>query len=187
VLTLLTKNSVLRIKDVSLNKTRTGILIVLKNMGGKIEIENQREIAGEDLGDIIAYSSKLQNVDIPEEIIPNIIDEIPILTVAGVFASSSFKINKVAELRGKETDRIKAICYNLNLLGLSVNELENGFDVSGNMKNEKVIFESFEDHRIAMAFAIMSLLLKQGGKVNNFNCVNISNPNFLSQLKLIVR
>jgi len=187
VLTLLTKNSVLRIKDVSLNKTRTGILTVLKNMGGKIEIENQREIAGEDLGDIIAYSSKLQNVDIPEEIIPNIIDEIPILTVAGVFASGSFKINKVAELRGKETDRIKAICYNLNLLGLSVNELENGFDVSGNMKNEKVIFESFEDHRIAMAFAIMSLLLNQGGKVNNFDCVNISNPNFLSQLKLIVR
>ena len=187
VLTLLSENSVLRIKDVSLNKTRTGLLTVLKNMGARIEIENQREIAGENLGDIIAYSGKLQNVETPEEIIPNIIDEIPILTIAGVFAEGPFKINNAAELRGKETDRIKAMCHNLMLLGLAVHEYENGFTVSGNLKNEKVVFESFEDHRIAMAFAVMSLLLKQGGKVNNFNCVNISNPNFLSQIKLITR
>jgi 3-phosphoshikimate 1-carboxyvinyltransferase len=187
VLALLSDNSVLRIKDVSLNKTRTGLLTVLKNMGGKIEIENQKEIAGESLGNIIVYSSKLQNVEITEEIIPNIIDEIPILSIAGVFAEGPFKVNKAAELRGKETDRIKALCYNLKLLGLKVNEYDDGFNISGDLKDEKATFESFEDHRIAMAFSVMSLLLKQGGKVNNFDCVNISNPNFLSQIKLIAR
>ncbi len=187
VLALLSGNSVLRIKDASLNKTRTGVITVLKNMGAKIEIENQREVAGESFGDIIVHSSNLKNVEIPKEIIPNIIDEIPILTISGVFAEGSFKINNAGELRGKETDRIKAMCYNLRLLGLSVDEYEDGFEFSGKLNNEKVTFESFKDHRIAMAFAVMSLILKQGGNVGNFDCVNISNPNFLSQVKLISR
>lgn len=187
ILTLLTKNPSLTIKNVSLNETRTGIIYILKKMGAKIETKNYRTIAGEPLGDLIIYSSKLKNINIPGEIIPNIIDEIPILSIAGIFAEGSFTINNAGELRGKETDRIKAICQNLKLLGLTVEEYEDGFSFNGEIENDSPVFESFGDHRIAMAFGILSLLLQGGGKVNNFECVSISNPNFINQIIRIVR
>jgi 3-phosphoshikimate 1-carboxyvinyltransferase len=187
VLALLSKNSVLRIKDVSLNETRTGVLTILKQMGAKIETNNERTIAGEALGDIIVKSSTLNNVEIPVEMIPNIIDEIPILSIAGIFADGKFKIKNAAELRGKETDRITSICHNMKVLGLDVEEFDDGFIVSGEIKNYSPVFESFGDHRIAMAFGILSLILQEGGKVNNFDCAGISNPDFLNQLKEVCR
>jgi 3-phosphoshikimate 1-carboxyvinyltransferase len=185
VLALHTRNSFLKIKDVTLNETRSGILKVLTEMGGKIEIENQKETSGELYGDIIIRGSRLHNVEIPAEIIPNIIDEIPVLSVAGIFSEGDFKIKNASELRGKETDRIKAVCHNMKLAGMHIEEYEDGFCISGSPGDRKVMFESFGDHRIAMAFSILSLLLKKGGAVNNFTCVNISNPQFLSQLKQI--
>jgi 3-phosphoshikimate 1-carboxyvinyltransferase len=187
VLGLLMPDSCLRIKNVSLNPTRTGILDVLKNMGGNIETENEKEITGEPFGDILVRSSKLKNIPLPEEKIPNIIDEIPILAIAGIFAEGDFEIKNVSELRGKETDRIQAICYNLKKTGLEVEEFEDGFNILGNMNQNFSNFESFDDHRIAMAFGVLSLLLKQGGKVNNFRCVSVSNPDFLNQLNKIIR
>lgn len=185
VLAALAPGSLLQIKNVSLNETRTGIITVLKNMHAKIEIENKRNVAGEDLGDLIIFHSNLTNIEIDPNIIPNIIDEIPILSIAGIFAEGKFEIRNASELRTKETDRIKSICYNLNQLGLSVEEYEEGFSFTGEIKTKFPHFDSFGDHRIAMAFSILSLLLKDGGTVQNFNCVNISNPNFLSQLKSI--
>ncbi len=185
VLALLTKNSLLKIKDVTLNETRSGILKVLTEMGGKVEIENRKENSGEVYGDIVVQGSRLHNVEIHSEIIPNIIDEIPVLSVAGIFADGEFKIKNASELRGKETDRIKAVSSNMKLLGLETEEYEDGFKVSGNIGSNKAAFESFGDHRIAMAFSVLSLLLKQGGSVNNFGCVNISNPQFMEQLKKI--
>ncbi len=187
VLTMLLPDSILRIKDISLNSTRTGILEILKKMGGKIEIENEKEMAGESFGDLIIKSSTLNNIEIPENIIPNIIDEIPVLSIAGLFAEGKFTVKNATELRGKETDRISAICHNFKKLGLYVEEYPDGFSVNGEIENLFPVFECFNDHRIAMSFGILSLLLKEGGKVNNFECVNISNPNFVSQLKNIVR
>ena len=187
ILTLLTENSSLTIKDVSLNKTRTGIIDVLKQMGGKIEIKNIKEIAGEEFGDISISSSTLNNIEIKPEIIPNIIDEIPILTIAGIFAEGDFEIRNAQELRAKETDRISAICSNLKLLGLNVEETNDGFAVNGNIEKKSPIFESYQDHRIAMAFGVLSFMLKEGGKVNNFDCVNISNPDFITQMEKIIR
>jgi len=187
VLTLLSKNSSLQIKNVSLNKTRTGILEILKSMGGEIEVEKEKEISGEISGDILITSSILHNITLPENLIPNIIDEIPILSIAGIFAEGEFKLENAAELRGKETDRIAAICFNFKKLGLDVHEFSDGFFVKGGIKNNVPVFESFNDHRIAMAFGILSLLLNDGGKVNNFECVNISNANFMNQLYNIVR
>jgi len=187
VLTLLLKNSELKLNNVCLNETRTGILKVLKEMGGDIEIQNEKESNGELFGDIIVRSSKLKNVVIENEIIPNIIDEIPILSVAGLFAEGMFKIESAKELRKKESDRIKSLCYNYRLLGVIVDESPDGFSISGEIKNHSPSFESFDDHRIAMAFSVLSMLLKEGGKINKFECVSISNPNFISQLKRIVR
>ncbi|MGA8264214.1 MAG: 3-phosphoshikimate 1-carboxyvinyltransferase [Ignavibacteriaceae bacterium] len=186
VLTLLSENSSLTLKNVSLNETRTGYLEVLKKMGAHIKIDNKQEKAGEEFGDVFVESSKLNNVEIPEKIIPNIIDEIPILSIAGLFAEGRFEINKASELRKKETDRIKAVCENLRLIGLNVEESEDGYSISGSPKNIKAEFQSYGDHRIAMAFGILSMLLPNGGKVNDFDCVKISNPEFMKQIKNVV-
>lgn len=183
VLTLLAKDSELIIKNVSLNPTRTGIINLLSSMGGNIEIENEIMMNGEICGDIKVKSSRLKNIDIPEEIIPNIIDEVPILSVAGLFAEGNFKINHAKELRIKESDRIKSLCYNYKLLGLDVVEEDDGFELHGNIQNETdILFESFGDHRIAMAFAVLSMQLKNGAAVNQFESVAVSNPDFLEQI-----
>jgi 3-phosphoshikimate 1-carboxyvinyltransferase len=186
VLTLLTPNSELIIKNVSLNPTRTGFIEVLKQMGADISFEDIRTSSNEEYGNVIVKSSSLKNIKISSQIIPNLIDEIPILTIAGIFADGDFMIENAKELRVKESDRIKSICYNLKLLGLIVEESEGGFNVSGSIKISNPVFESFDDHRIAMAFAILSMLLEYGGEVNGFECVSISNPLFELQINSIV-
>ena len=182
VLGLLTKNSAILIRNVSLNETRTGVINILQQMGGKIEIDNEREEKGEKVGDIRVYSSKLKNVSIPRTIIPNIIDEIPILSVAGIFAEGNFKITNAKELRVKESDRINSLCVNFKRAGLTVDEFEDGFELSGTVSNKETIFESYGDHRIAMAFGVLSMLMKNGGSVNDFECVGVSNPQFVEQV-----
>lgn len=186
VLTLLSSNSELWIKNVSLNPTRTGFIEILKKMGANILYENIKYSSNEKYGDVYVKSSKLTNIKIASEIIPNIIDEIPILTIAGIFASGSFVIENAKELRVKESDRIKSICSNLKLLDLDIQEFDDGFSVTGNIKNNKVVFDSFGDHRIAMSFAILSMLMENGGEVNDFECVSISNPMFEEQINKIV-
>lgn len=185
VLALLTKNSELVIKDVSLNTTRIKCLSVLESMGGKIQIYEKGISSNEIIGDVIVKSSKLSNVHISSDIIPLIIDEIPILTVAGIFADGNFELRGASELRVKESDRIRTLCLNLRKLGLGVKEFEDGFSVDGDVKKVSEPFESFGDHRIAMAFAILSCLLDEGGKVDGFECVSVSNTDFLKQLQAI--
>jgi len=186
VLALLTKDSEILIKNVTLNETRTGVLQIIREMGGRIVIENEIVENGEKRGDIRVFSSELKNIEIPELIIPNIIDEIPILSVAGVFANGNFVVRHAKELRVKESDRIKSMCHNFKLMGLNVEEYEDGFEVSGNIKGDNFAFESFGDHRIAMAFAVMSMLLNSCGKVNGFESANISNPNFIEQVTELI-
>ncbi|MCX6174255.1 MAG: 3-phosphoshikimate 1-carboxyvinyltransferase [Ignavibacteriales bacterium] len=183
VLGLLTKNSKLIIRNVLLNETRTGVINILQQMGGKIEIENEREEKGERVGDIRVHSSKLKNVSIPKTIIPNIIDEIPILSIAGIFAEGNFRINNAQELRVKESDRIKSLCSNFRKAGLRVDEFEDGFELSGNVSNAETLYGSYGDHRIAMAFGVLSMLMTNGGSVHDFECVGISNPQFVAQIK----
>lgn len=150
-------------------------------------MKNIRTSSNEDYGDVLVKTSHLKNIKIDPEIIPNIIDEIPILTIAGIFAEGDFEIENAKELRVKESDRIKSICYNLKLLGLKVKEREDGFSISGSIKKIKPIFESYGDHRIAMSFAILSMILDDGGEVNNFECVAISNPKFEEQIHSIIK
>ncbi len=187
ILTLLAKNSEVILRHVSLNETRTGIISVLKEMGANIEITNKKTSNNELYGDLIVRSSELHSIEIPKEIIPNIIDEIPILSVASVLGTGKFEVRNAAELRVKESDRISALVHNYKLLGLDVEEFTDGFSVSGAIQNENPIFESFHDHRIAMAFAILSMFLKNGGSVSNFDCVKISNPQFLEQVKSLLQ
>lgn len=186
VLALITEQSEIVIKNVSLNETRTGIIDILRLMGGRIEIENAKEEKGEKVGDLRVFSSMLKNVEIPFTIIPNIIDEIPVLSVAGIFADGNFKISGAKELRVKESDRIKSLCYNFGLAGLDVTEFEDGFELHGKVTDDSVMFESFGDHRIAMAFGVLSLMMEKGSSVNEFESVGVSNPNFLSQIQKLI-
>jgi 3-phosphoshikimate 1-carboxyvinyltransferase len=185
VLTWLTKNSELLIKDISLNPTRIECLSLLKRMGGNIQIEEKGISNNEAYGDLLVKSSDLSNVKIDKKFIPLIIDEIPVLTIAGIFAEGLFELQGAAELRVKESDRIKAICTNLLKLGLEIEEFDDGFGVSGSIKKQSEPFNSFGDHRIAMAFSILSCLLNEGGEVDGFECVSVSNPDFLQQLRSI--
>jgi 3-phosphoshikimate 1-carboxyvinyltransferase len=186
VLTLLTPNSELIIKNVSLNQTRIGFIKVLKEMGANIIFKDIRSSSNEEYGNVYVKSSKLRNIKIESTIVANIIDEIPILTIAGLFADGNFTIQNAKELRVKESDRIHSICSNLNLLGLEIKEMDDGFTLSGKIKNKDTFFESYGDHRIAMSFAILSMILENGGEVNGFECVSISNPQFENQLKNII-
>jgi len=185
ILTLLTKNSELLIRNVLLNASRTGILEILRKMGGDIQLLDLKENAGEIYGDIFVRSSYLKNINLADYPVVNFIDEIPVLAAAGIFAEGDFEIRTAKELRFKESDRIKAVCENLRPTGLDIEEYEDGFSISGRVKNKSPEFTSFNDHRIAMTFGVLSSLLKDGGKVNNFECVKISNPGFLNQLNQV--
>lgn len=187
VLTLITENSELIIKDVSLNPTRTGFIEVLKKMNADIKIENVRESSNEPFGDLIVRSSHLTNIRIDPSIIPNIIDEIPVLSIAGIFAEGNFEIRNCEELRYKESDRINAICENFRLTGLDVEEFPDGFRISGEIKKAKVNFNSFNDHRIAMAFSILAMMVGNESSVDEIECVGISNPTFYEQIDSLVK
>ncbi|MCC6549833.1 MAG: 3-phosphoshikimate 1-carboxyvinyltransferase [Ignavibacteriaceae bacterium] len=185
VAALLIPGSELLIKNVTLNPTRTGYITHLKKMGADISFENQKTSANEPYGDILVRSSDLKNVPITPELIPNLIDEIPILAVAGYFAEGDFEVRGAEELRVKESDRIAALIHNFTLAGVEMEEFKDGFKLQRGTVRANPIFESFHDHRIAMAFAIYSLLLADGGKIDNFDCVKISNPEFINHLSLI--
>ncbi len=185
VLALLTKNSEVIIKDVLLNPSRTGILNVLISMGADIKVADKKVSSGEEYGDLIIRSGELKNVHIPSEIIPNIIDEIPVLSVAGLFAEGEFTLRGAEELRFKESDRIKALCDNYRLLGVDVEEYQDGFTISGGIKNSSELLQSYGDHRIAMTFAVLGSLSQQALRINDFECAAVSNPDFLDQLKSI--
>lgn len=185
VLALLAEDSQIELKNVLLNDTRDGIVKVVKSMGADVEVKNQKTENGEISGDLIIRSSELKNIELEPEIIPNIIDEIPILSVLGFFAAGKFVVRNAKELRVKECDRIDAVCRNFEKLGADVIEYEDGFEISGEIKGDNFRFESFDDHRIAMAFGILSMLIEQQTEINNFECVRISNPKFLEQIEKI--
>ncbi len=187
VLALILPDSELLIKNISLNPERSHYITLLKQMGGDIEIQETKESLGESIGNVRVRSSKLRNIVIPAASVPLIIDEIPILSICGIFAENDFEIFNAKELRVKESDRITAMVHNLRLAGLETEEFPDGFAIREGMPNKPILqaFESFGDHRIAMSFAVLSCIFADGGKVNNFSCANISNPEFIKQLNSI--
>jgi len=185
ILGLILHNSEIKISNLLLNPSRTGIIEVLREMGGNITEENVRTVSGEIMGDLVVKSSSLKNIKIRREIIPNIIDEIPILSIAGYFAEGDFIVDHAEELRYKESDRIKSICTNFSTLGVKVVEQQDGFSISGEINKKSSELQSFGDHRIAMSFAVLSALIGTKITINNYECVAISNPDFLTQLKSI--
>ena len=176
------KNAELFIPNIGLNPTRTGILEVLIKMGAKIDISNQKTELGEPRGDLTVQSSNLTGITIEGSIIPKIIDEIPILSLAACFASGETVIKDAQELRVKESDRIKATVQGLFKLGADISETEDGMIIknSPNLQGSEV--SSHGDHRIAMMLGISGLLTKGQTIITNAEAANISYPNFWDQI-----
>jgi 3-phosphoshikimate 1-carboxyvinyltransferase len=188
VAALIVPGSEVTITNVGLNPTRIGFLTVLKQMGASITIENERIIGGEPIGDIIVkYSELTTNITISGEIIPNVIDELPILSIAAAFAVGTFEVRGAQDLRNKETDRIQAVCTNLRKLGLTVDEFPDGFAFESKKDLLSSDFDSFDDHRIAMAFGIAALALPGESTIINAECVSISFPIFWETVQSIQR
>ncbi len=176
---LITENSKIIIKDVGINKTRTGILDALEMMGADLTIKNKKISSGEPLADIEVTSSNLKAVEISGDLVPRLIDEIPLLALLATQADGETIIKDAEELRVKETDRIKAISSELRKLGAEIEEYPDGMKIKGNTNLKGGIeVDSFGDHRIGMTMAIAGLIASDGIIVNNSESINISFPDF---------
>lgn len=183
VFALLAKGEPIQINNIGLNPSRIGILTVLRKMGGRIDVLNPRKECGEDIGDLLVFPSKLKRVSISEDLIPSIIDEIPILTIAGLFSEGGFRIDHAKELRAKESDRIKSMVSNLQKLGVEVTEFEDGYEFSEVMQINPTKIETYMDHRIAMSFSILAKLSNLNLTMDDTSWVDTSFPGFFEILK----
>lgn len=180
---ILLPGSYVRLSGVGLNPTRTGVIDILKKMGAEIEIKNLRKENNEPLGDIIVRDSRLKGITIGGEIIPRVIDEIPILAIAATKASGKTVIKDAKELRVKETDRIRALSINLSKMGVKVEEREDGLIIQGPYQLKGAKVDSFGDHRMAMALVIAGLIARGETVISNTDCIKTSFPEFMEILE----
>ena len=176
----------LTIRQVGLNPTRTALLAVLERMGAKIVIQNQQG-GSEPIGDLTISCEELVGTEVLREEVANLIDEVPILAVAGALAKGTTTIRNAEELRVKETDRISAVVENLRRIGAEVEEFPDGMVITGGCPLHGAEIESYGDHRIAMAFAIAGLFAEKGEMtVPGDACIATSYPSFVKTLERFV-
>ncbi|HJX69886.1 MAG TPA: 3-phosphoshikimate 1-carboxyvinyltransferase [Dehalococcoidia bacterium] len=175
-------NARITIRDCGINPTRTGIVDVLVAMGAELKIENERREAGEPLADIVIESSELRGIEVGGDIIPRLIDEIPVLAVAGCVAKGKTVIRDAAELRVKESDRIATLSKELRRLGAEVEELPDGMIIHGGKILSGTEVDSHFDHRLAMTLAIAGLVAKGDTTINHAQVTQISYPAFWQDL-----
>ncbi|MDV3351677.1 3-phosphoshikimate 1-carboxyvinyltransferase [Leptothoe sp. LEGE 181152] len=171
------------IENVGVNPTRTGILEALQRMEADITLENEREVTGEPVADIRVRTSQLKACTLGGDLIPRLIDEVPILAVAALFADGTTRIEDAAELRVKESDRIAATASQLNQLGASVSELSDGLEIQGGTTLTGANVDSFTDHRIAMSLAIAALRAAGSTTIHQAEAAAVSYPPFAKTLE----
>ena len=182
---LITPDSELLIKNVGINPTRTGIIKVYLDMDGKIELLNKRTIAGEEVADLLVSSSSLHGTDICGDIIPTLIDEIPVIAIAASVAEGKTVIRDAKELKVKESDRIAVMTDNLTRMGADITATDDGMIINGGKPLRYAVIDSYLDHRIAMSFAIAALVSEGGVEIKDGECVNISYPKFYEDLEKV--
>ncbi len=182
VAALIKKDSNIILKSIGINPLRTGIIDVLIKMGADIKITNNTSVCNEPVADIIVKSSILKPIDLSGDIIPSLIDELPILFIACACCDGTSTIRDIEELRHKESDRIKAMEEGLKRLGIKVESTSNSISISGGLFNGGII-NSFSDHRIAMSFIIAGLVSVKPITVLDTENINTSFPNFIEILK----
>ena len=179
---LISKDSEVLIKNVGVNPTRTGIITAFKAMGGNIELTNERTVCGEPVADILVRSSRLHGVVIKGAIIPKLIDEIPVIAAAACYASGETVIADAAELRVKESDRIKTMAAELGRMGATVIQTDDGMIILGGIPLHGAVCESYNDHRVAMSVAVAALGAKSETQIKDCGCVDISFPGYFDAL-----
>jgi 3-phosphoshikimate 1-carboxyvinyltransferase len=172
----------LHLVDVGINESRSGFVSLLQEMGARIRIEPKSTSGGEPIADIDVEGSELSGMEIAGAWIPNVIDELLMLAVLGTRTRNGIRIRDAAELRSKESDRIAAVVANLRILGAEVDEYPDGLFVPGRQTLKGGTVESFDDHRIAMAFAIAALFATNPVTIRGAECVGISFPAFFRML-----
>ena len=171
------------VQKVGLNPTRTGILDVLEEMGADIAITSIYESSGELMGDITVTGSSLKGIVIGGALIPRLVDEIPVLAVAAAVASGQTVIKDAAELKVKESNRLRAVAIEFARFGVDLEETDDGLVINGGKKFTGAVCESYHDHRIAMACALMGLVASGKTVVRGAGCIDISFPGFQTVLE----
>ncbi len=183
VAALIAPEAEITLQHIGINPSRTALIDVLRQMGGRIEISNQRLAHGEPVADLVAANSLLKgDVTLSGAIVANLIDEIPILTVAATQLDGTLTIREAKELRVKESDRITAIVTNLRALGVTLEEFEDGFTITGKQTLRGARLDSFTDHRIAMAFAVAGLIADGKTEIAHAEAASVSLPEFYQLL-----
>ncbi|MAR06037.1 MAG: 3-phosphoshikimate 1-carboxyvinyltransferase [Cyanobium sp. NAT70] len=173
----------LTIENVGLNPTRTGILDVLEAMGACIDILNRREVAGEPVGDLQVSPTPLKPFHFGEEIMPRLVDEVPILCVAACFCDGESRISGASELRVKETDRLAVMARQLKAMGADLDEHDDGISIRGGRPLKGAVLDSETDHRVAMSLAIASILATSDSSLDRSEAAAVSYPNFWDDLE----
>lgn len=182
---LLVPNSDLILQNVGLNPTRTRFLELWRAAGAQISVESRRTVGGEPLGNLrVKTSALITQIDLSGDMIPSVIDEIPILAVTAAVAGVPFKLTDATELRNKESDRIQSTVSNLREMGVEVEEYHDGFEFGAANNLHDAVVDSYKDHRIAMAFAVAGLKIP-GMVIRDSECVEISFPGFWQQLQQV--
>lgn len=179
---LIVPGSEICIENVGINPTRDGMIRVCQAMGGNIALENIREICGEPVADIIVRHSSLHGTVVEGDIIPTLIDELPIIAVMAAFAEGQTIIRDAAELRVKESDRISVMAENLSVMGVDITPTTDGMIINGGRTPRGARIQSHMDHRIAMSFAVAALASDGETDIIGSDCVNISYPTFYQDL-----
>ncbi len=182
VAALIVNQSNLSFKNININRYRTGIITVLREMGANITITNIRTISNEQVGDIQVKHSELKSINIDGEIIPSLIDELPILFIACAHASGTSTIKGIEELRYKESDRIKSMEDGLRAIGIDVTSTNDSIKITGSKIHGGKV-DSSDDHRIAMSFAIAGLVSEHSMTITNTKNIRTSFPSFVSLLR----
>ncbi|MCL2865417.1 MAG: 3-phosphoshikimate 1-carboxyvinyltransferase [Lachnospiraceae bacterium] len=175
---LLVPDSEIMIQNVGINPTRSGIIKVCQDMGGDITLINTRQAGGEPIADILVRTSPLKGITIEGEIIPTLIDEIPMIAVMAALAEGDTIIKHAEELRVKETDRIETITDNLKAMGADVTATKDGLIIKGGQTLKGAMIHPLLDHRIAMTFSIAALVAEGTTKILDSQCVDVSYPSF---------
>ncbi|HEY5998780.1 MAG TPA: 3-phosphoshikimate 1-carboxyvinyltransferase [bacterium] len=166
------------VRDVCVNPTRTGFFEVLRAMGARLRLTRRREVCGEPVADVTAASSELRGIDVPPELVPQTIDEFPILAATALFARGTTRVTGAAELRVKESDRIRTMCLELARLGARVRELPDGLEIEGGHPLRGAACASHGDHRVAMSLAVAGGAIRGETRIADTACVATSFPGF---------
>ena len=177
---LICEDADILIKNVNINPTRAGILKVIEDMGGNISYTDRRTVSGEEVADINVRTSSLHGTTVEGEIIPTLIDELPVIAVMAAYADGTTVIRDAAELRVKESDRIATVTENLSAMGCEITPTDDGYVINGGRPLHGASIRTYKDHRIAMSFAVAALNADGETTLDDPSCVNISYPGFFS-------